>query len=220
MREAGGVFPARLEIKERVLVKTSKPIPAGLGFRVKSGWAMAVLLVGTSKAPVLIKCQAVLLSDPKIPQSKQPYHAALELSEAEAKAVTKKLRKVVADAAKKSVRELLKEAGELKYEVRGAGLVVGSLVDPATLHNEHIRAHGLEGQLFRTALERAFGAQKISCKVLLEKTAYATASLVLGKAAADAKKIVASLGESHNGSWRAEEKLAALAAWMALRANE
>jgi hypothetical protein len=209
-----------LEIEAGILVKTTKPIPAGLGFRVKSGWAMSVLLAGPSTAPKLIQCRALLLSDPKIPQSKQPYHAALELPEQEAKAATKKLRQVVADAARKSVRELLKQASELEYEVRGAGLVVGSLTDPASLHNEHIRAHGLEGQLFRTVLERVLEAQKISCKVLLEKTAYATASPVLGKAAADAKKMIVGLGESHNGSWRAEEKLAALAAWMALCANE
>ena len=201
-------------------MKTTKPIPAGLGFRVKSGWAMSVLLAGPSAAPKLIQCRAVLLSDPKIPQSKQPYHAALELPEQEAKAVARKLTKVVKDAAKKSVRELLKQASELKYDVRGAGLVVGSLVDPATLHNEHIRAHGLEGQLFRTALERAFGAQKISCTVLLEKSAYTTASLALRKSPAEAKRAIASLGDAQEGSWRAEEKLAALAAWMALRANE
>jgi len=200
-------------------VKTSKPIPAGLGFRVKSGWAMAVLLTGPATAPKLIQCRAVLLSDPKIPQSKQPHHAALELSEGEAKAVTKKLRKVVADAARKSVRELLELAIGLEYDVRGAGLVVGSLVDPATLHNEHIRAHGLEGQLFRTALEDALRKHDISCNVLLEKTAYTTASPALRKSTEETKKWIADMGESHEGSWRAEEKLAALAAWMALCAS-
>jgi hypothetical protein len=220
MRNAGRVFSARSEMEERVLAKTSKPIPVGLGFRVKSGWAMAVLLAGPSNAPKLIQCRAVLLSDPKIPQSKQPHHAALELPEEEAKSVTKKLRQVVAEAAKKSVRELLKQASELEYEVRGAALVVGSLVDPATLHNEHIRAHGLEGQLFRTALERALRTHKIRCSVLLEKTAYTTASPALRKSPADAKRAIARLGDTHEGSWRAEEKLAALAAWMALRANE
>ena len=200
--------------------RKAKPVPAALGFRVKSGWAMAVLLAGPSSTPKVIQCRAVLLSDPKIPQSKQPHHAALELPESEAKAVTKKLRKVVADAAKKSVGELLKEAAELKYNVRGAGLVVGSLVDPATLHNEHIRAHGLEGQLFRTALEHALGEHETPCSVLLEKTAYIAASAGLRKSAAEAKRTIASLGAAHEGSWRAEEKLAALAAWMALCAGE
>jgi hypothetical protein len=197
-------------------VKTSKPIPAGLGFRVKSGWAMAVLLTGPATAPKLIQCRAVLLSDPKIPQSKQPHHAALELPEKEAKAVVRELTKAVADAARKSVRELLKEASDLEYEIRGAGLVVGSLVDPSTLHNDHIRAHGLEGRLFRIALEDALRKHEISCNVLLEKTAYTTASPALRKSTEEAKKWIAGMREAHEGSWRAEEKLAALAAWVAL----
>jgi hypothetical protein len=177
---------------------------------------MAVLLAGPWSAPKLVSCQAILLSDPKIPQSKQPCHASLELPEKEGKRVTKKLLEVVASAARKSVRELLAQANAEGFEVRRAGLVVGSLVDPATLHNDHIRAHGLEGQMFRTVLGDALGDQKISHRVLLEKNAYRTASPVLGQSAAQAKKMIAKLGESHEGSWRAEEKLAALAACLAL----
>jgi hypothetical protein len=197
-------------------LKTGKLIPAALGFRVKSGWAMAVLLVGPSNAPKLVRCQAVLLSDPKIPQSKQPYHAALDLPGKEGKALAEKLCRAVAGAAKQSVQQLLEQAVADGYDVVGAGLVVGSLVDPATLHNEHIRAHGLEGQLFRTALEDALREERLPSRVLLEKNAYTTASPALRKSAPEAKKIIAGLGESHEGSWRAEEKLAALAAWIAL----
>ncbi len=47
-----------------------------------------------------------------------------------------------------------------------------------------------------------------------------TASPVLRKSAPETKKIIAGLGESHEGSWRAEEKLAALAAWIALNASK
>jgi hypothetical protein len=198
------------------LARDIKPVPAALGFRVKSGWAMAVLLAGPASEPKLVRCQAILLSDPKIPQTKQPHHAALELPEKEGKALSKKLRKIVADAAKKSVSELVNQGIAEGYSVNRAGLVVGSLVDPATLHNEHIRAHGLEGQLFRTALEAALNEQGIRCKVLLEKTAYMTASSALRKSLVEAKREIVCLGESQEGSWRAEEKLAALAAWMAL----
>jgi hypothetical protein len=201
----------------KALERIPKPIPAALGFRVKSGWAMAVLLVGPRNAPRLVKCQAVLLSDPEIPQSKQPCHGALRLPEKEGQTLTKKLRRIVAGAAKKSVHELLEQASKQGHAVVGAGLVVGSLVDPATLHNEHIRAHGREGQLFRTVLEDALGEQGIPCQVLLEKTAYITASAALGKSPTDTKQMIAGLGELQEGSWRAEEKLAALAAWMALR---
>jgi hypothetical protein len=216
--------PARLSfLREfwpgaKALERIPKPIPAALGFRVKSGWAMAVLLVGPRNAPRLVKCQAVLLSDPKIPQSKQPCHGALRLPEKEGKTLTKKLRRIVAGAARKSVHELLKQASKQGHAVVGAGLVVGSLVDPATLHNEHIRAHGREGQLFRTVLD-ALSEQGIPCQVLLEKTAYITASAALRKSPTDTKQMIAGLGELQEGSCRAEEKLATLAACMALRAG-
>jgi hypothetical protein len=40
---------------------------------------------------------------------------------------------------------------------------------------------------------------------------------LLEVSAAKAKSVIASLGDSQEGAWRAEEKLAALAAWVALR---
>jgi hypothetical protein len=204
-------------MESQPLVKAGEPNPAALGFRVKSGWAMAVLLVGSSSAPKLVKCQAVLLSDPKIPQSKQPYHAALELPGKRGTALAERLCCVVNRAAKQSVQKLLEQAVAGGYRVLGAGLVVGSLVDPATLHNQHIQAHGLEGQLFRTALENAFRAQKIPCESFLENGAYVAAAAVLGRSPSEIKRGIAALGDAHDGSWRSEEKLAALAAWVVLR---
>ena len=189
---------------------------AALGFRVKSGWAMAALVSGSPSSPKLLHCQSVLLSDPKVPESKQPYHAALELPEKQAAAITTRLGKVVSSAAQQSVANLLNYAADAGCTVRGAVLVVGSLAEPASLHNEHIRAHALEGQLFRTVLEDAFRSRGIPCTVLLEKTAYATAAAALHKPLAEAKRIAAELGDAHDGPWRAEEKLAALAAVTAL----
>lgn len=199
------------------MAREAKPIPAGLGFRVKSGWAMAALVAGSADEPKLVKCGRALLSDPKIPKSVQPHHTALDLPENEGRAVTQKLREVVRAAAAKSVAELLAEAANSGYAIRASACVVGSLVDPATLHNEHIRAHGLEGQLFRTVLEDAFREHEIPCAVLLEKGAYERAATALRTTAAGLKRTVVELGESHDGPWRAEEKLAALAAWVALR---
>ena len=84
-----------------------KVVSAALGFRVKSGWAMSVLLSGTVAAPQLLYCRSVLLSDPAEPRSKQPYHIALELPEKEAAVIVRKLRKIVGAAAKRSVADLL-----------------------------------------------------------------------------------------------------------------
>jgi hypothetical protein len=94
---------------------------------------------------------------------------------------------------------------------------VGSLVDPATLHNEHIRAHGLEGQLFRTVLEDALRARKIPCAAFVEKGAYNAAAAAVRMTVGQIKRAIAKLGAAHDGRWRAEEKLAALAACVALK---
>lgn len=196
--------------------RQARPVPAALGFRVKSGWATAVLIAGPVSSPSLLDRRVVLLSDPAVPESKQPYHAALDVPEKDGRKIVETLRRIVERAAKRAVTDLLKDSSGAGRAVRAAALVVGSQVDPATLHNEHIRAHALEGQLFRTVLEDALRSYGIPCSVLVEKTAYGTAAAELGHPESEAKRVVAALGDAHDGPWRAEEKLAAVAAWMML----
>jgi hypothetical protein len=191
-----------------------------LGFRVKSGWAAAVLLSGSVPFPRLVWCQPILLSDPKVPESKQPYHLALDLPEKTAAPIVRKLSKIVEGAARRSVDELIELAADENLAVRGAALVVGSVVDPASLYNDHIRAHALEGQLFRTVLADALVARSIPCEVLVENAAYTIAASALGRSPVATKRVAASLGNDHDGSWRADEKLAALGAWLSLAAHE
>jgi hypothetical protein len=209
--EYGGASLSMTSMAERAKLQ-----PAALGFRVKSGWAMAALVGGTAASATLKWCAVALLSDPHFPGTKQPYHAGLDHSAQGSKTVVSRLSKRVAAAAKHSVQELLAKAQAEGYEIHGAGLVVGSLLDPASLHNEHIRAHALEGQLFRTVLQDAFRGQVIACEVMLERGAYLKAAEKLRVTEAVVKRTITQMGESHDGSWRAEEKLAALAAWTML----
>ena len=52
----------------------TKPQTAALGFRVKSGWAAAVLLAGSAHSPQLFDVQRIELSDRRLPKTRQPYH--------------------------------------------------------------------------------------------------------------------------------------------------
>jgi hypothetical protein len=131
-------------------------------------------------------------------------------------AKVERLRKLIAQAAHRSVTELLDAYRESGHAVGAAGLVVGSLIDPARVTNTHIRAHALEGQLFRTVLEEALRACGLSCAVMLERTAYTHAAQRLGRSEKDLKQVVANLGRGLGGPWRADEKTATLAAWLAL----
>src|SRR5204863_7922177 len=97
-----------------------------------------------------------------------------------------------------------------------AGLVVGSLIDPAEVANPHIRAHAHEGRLFRTVVEDALRTRGVACSIHLEKELTATATAELRRAEAAIRQTVAGFGKTIGGPWRAEEKAAAIAAWLCL----
>jgi hypothetical protein len=194
---------------------TSTLTEAALGFRVKSGWATALLLTGPVAAPQVAARGVVDLSDPALPETRQPYHAAVGTLQTD-EARIKRLRNVITRFARDSVAKLLSEFGHFPHQIRAAGLVVGSTIDPAKVTNPHIRAHALEGQLFRTVLEDALRTCDISCLVIVERTLYARAAQSLQRTEEDLKQTLAHMRRGLRGPWRAEEKAAALAGWLAL----
>jgi hypothetical protein len=188
---------------------------ASIGFTVKSGWASAVLLVGPASAPRVVDSRVIALSDPSDPDAKQPYHAGFGT----ARATGSKLKRLV-DSVKrfgqKSVADVLREHRKTGYDLQGAGIVVGSLVDPATIGNDHIRIHALEGQLFRGVVNTAAARQKLPRTIYRERDLHASAVQALRTPDEEIRRQLTALGRELPGSWRAEQKAAALAAWIVL----
>jgi len=60
-----------------------------LGFRVKTGWAAAVLIAKSAKAPALIDSRVIELSDPAVADSRQPYHAGFGTEQTDTAKVTR-----------------------------------------------------------------------------------------------------------------------------------
>src|SRR5256886_14460166 len=79
---------------------------AAVGFRVKSGWATAVLLVGPARAPRVADRRVIELSDPAVPTSRQPYHAVMDAAPARGAKLERRLRSVVARITRRSVRRV------------------------------------------------------------------------------------------------------------------
>jgi hypothetical protein len=199
---------------------------AALGFRVKSGYAIGVALSGPASAPVLLARRIVELSDPAVPETRQPYHDGLARRSPQAKAgfykqqddpqeLARRIR-IVERCAKRSIAWLLKDDCLAGLRCRNAGLVVGSVIDPSRVGNLHIRAHASEGQLFRTVLADALLAHEIHCEVVVEKALPARAVKELRRTPAEIARTVAALGRTVGGPWRAEEKAACVAAWLML----
>ena len=159
------------------------------------------------------------LSDARVPTSRQPYHAVRGARPGQAARLERYLRRLVERVTRQSLSALLKEYRRQGRSVRRVALVGGSLIDPARIGNDHIRAHALEGQLFRTALEGAARAARLPCTTLVERSLYETASACLKRSPGTLKRAVTDLGAALHGPWRADEKVATLAAWLALRAS-
>jgi len=188
---------------------------ATLGFRVKSGSAVSIVIDGSVRSPHLCETQVINLSDPRNPETRQPYHAAMGVPEMNATKLKRRVQSV-RRATQESIVDLLKRFTDNDYGIRRAALVVGSMIDPDSIANPHIRAHALEGRLFRTTLEAALQSRGIQCAVFIERDTYSTASNLLRQSHTQIQQTLARLGRSVNGPWRADQKLAALAVWMSL----
>lgn len=199
--------------------KMIKAQTAGLGIRVKSGWATVALLTDTANFPQLSDVNRIELCDPRLPETRQPYHAAMGKLETDSAKVTQRER-VVRSTSQRSLGRLLKDYRRKGFQIMRAALVVGSQINPANIANPHIRAHALEGRLFRLAVAETLQAHKIRSEVLLERDAYPTVAARLKQSSDDVRRAIQDLRRSAlaNGRpWRAEEKLAAVAALFALR---
>jgi hypothetical protein len=197
----------------------TKTQTAALGFRVKSGWAAVVLLTDTAHSPQLSDVDRVDLCDPRLPETRQPYHAGTGELETDSTTLNRRER-VVRCISQRSLTTLLNGYRQKGFRVTRAALVVGSQIDPAAIANPHIRAHALEGRLFRSAVEQALQDQEIRTEVLIERDAYACVTARLKQSSDDVKRAIQDLGRSAPAKarpWRAEQKLAALAALFVLK---
>ncbi len=175
-----------------------------------------MLVEGPARSPRVVDRRAIELSDARVPTSRQPYHAVRDAPPDEAVKLERRLRRLVERVTQRSLAALLKEYRRQGHPVRRVALVVGSLIDPAKIGNDHIRAHALEGQLFRSALERAARAARLPCTTLVERALYDTAATRLRRSPAALRRTVTDLGGALGGPWRVDEKAATLAAWLAL----
>lgn len=188
---------------------------SALGFRVKSGWAIAVLLAGPSQRPRVADTRVVQLGDPANPQSRQPYHGGTGKEERDPAKIARRVA-VIERYAATSLAALITEYRAAGHRPRGVGVVAGSDGDPTRIANPHIRAHASEGKLFRTVIEAGARQARLSCLLVVERALYATAAAALRRPVPELKRAVTALGDPLEGSWRAEHKAAALVAWLVL----
>jgi hypothetical protein len=196
-----------------------RPARAAVGFTVKSGWAAAVLLTRAGTSLHVRDSSVVLLADPDEPDARQPYHAGFGTAR-EAGTELSRLVAAIKRFGRRSMNHTLRRYANSSITLCGGGVVVGSLIDPRDIANDHIRIHALEGRLFRMIVQAGLSDLHVACSTWRERDLFAIAVKRLGRREAGLRSVLAALGREVAGPWRAEQKRAALAAWIALEGKK
>ena len=186
-----------------------------IGLKIKSGFAIAAIVTETGGDFAIEAIRTVPLSTEQLPQSRFPYHPTIELPERQGAALSDKAVKEVRRTAAQEMRKVLEECGGIEH----AAIVVGSVIDPDSLGNPHVRVHAREGKLFREVVVEALGKRSIDCGVLVDRDAYAKVAADVSANEQRLRADIAALGQGRIKPWRSEEKLATLAAWWRLRTH-
>ena len=184
----------------------------GIGFRTKTAKAIAVAV--TDDAPPHFAGRWLIdLYDPSQPETGQPHHEVMEMPWPEAQVAVKRWVDRINDVATEALRTLA--AGWPRASIHVG--VVGSpdrLLE--TLGNRHMRAHAAEGILYRRAIEVAAGNLRLPCRAFSDRDFEAPAVKTLSSTGQNVKSVLAAMGKEAGRPWRADERAAATAAWLAM----
>jgi hypothetical protein len=190
---------------------------AAIGVRVHSGWGVLVAVSGSGGEPKIVTRKRVTIIDPATPGAKQPYHFAEKLALSAAEKHLARCAETSGWLALAAVDEELHDLGRHDYRVSGCALLLASgrkLPPLADILASHALIHTAEGEFFRKIFREAFEQLKIrvtgfhECE--LDEFGNATPGIV--QRISDLRKLIGS-------PWTADEKSAALAAWMLLSGN-
>jgi hypothetical protein len=181
---------------------------AALGFRAHSGWAALVAVAGTIDAPRVLERHRMIIADPELPGSKQPYHAAAELPFPKAEALVRRAiessRALALEALSATVQALRSQG----HPVAGCGIVLGSGKALPALEKilaSHALIHTAEGEMFRDVL--VWAAKEYGLPVLGVRERSLDASSL---------HRIGSLGKRIGPPWTQDQKYATVAALMTL----
>jgi hypothetical protein len=176
-----------------------------------------VAIAGPVNTPQVIRQWRVELADRGITGSMQPYHAAERMALEDAEKYLERCSDATADMARRAVQDTLAELSD--YQVKGTCVLLASgrpLPAMARILASHALIHTAEGEFYRAALCHALEFCGLPVLGIKERELVAEAALALGRSVEDLQSTVAAFGKIAGPPWRQDEKLSALAAWLAL----
>ena len=189
-----------------------------LGFRTHSGWA-AVVTIELSPEPSVCERLTVVLADARIHGSKQPFHTAEQMPLAKARAFLKRCERRSYALAAENLKNMVKTWQHRGREIVACGLIDASGRVPDSVEAilaSHAAIHSAEGELYRDAIAHACDRASLPLLRIKQKEILSSAAEVLGKSIAQIESVLLAMGRDVGPPWGEDQKLAALAAWVAL----
>jgi hypothetical protein len=191
-----------------------------LGLKAHSGWAALVVVGGDGKRPAVIERQRIELVEPDASWAKAPYHAAEEM---EARKAAKLVERATAMAGRVAERELARAVSRSRdggnRVVSCAVLVPNPMPAWSTeqIRAVHLRMHQAEGVLFPEALCAGARACGLELVAIPEKVLGEYAEEAMGAPFERLMQRAGDLGKAVGAPWGKDQKVAALAAMLALQ---
>jgi hypothetical protein len=193
------------------------------GLRAHSGWAALVALGEVDgRLEVLDRRRLELVPEEEADWANQPYHAAEGLSPRDGRAMVRRGFDLARRNALRELRAAVKRVQEAGREGVACAVLMGEAMPAWSLEEilaVHFRMHKAEGVLFRDVLVRAAAACGLEIVPVPEKQLSHFAERALRTPAAVLAERVSVLGKSVGPPWGKDQKNAALAAMIALRAQ-
>src|ERR1700690_1596321 len=196
---------------------------ATVGLRAHSGWAAAVTVGGEGTAPVLLDRRRLALADDAAPRPVQPYHASEGLPLATAERILGRAIEEARGCGERALRALAGDLPSPGHEVDCCAVLSGSGRTLPALESvlaSHPLIHAAEGEMFREALRHAGKPARLSVLDVKKKELFLVAVEVLGIPETKLKHRLGALARAGGPPWAEDQKLAALAAWIALASGK
>jgi hypothetical protein len=199
-------------------------VKVALGLKPHSGWSALVALAAPRGELELVDRRRIQLVAPGDEiWAKQPYHAAEGIDPEEARDLVKRAIDLARRTSLRELRAARKRAHDAGHEVVGCAVLMGDPLPQEWSVGEilavHFRMHKAEGVMWREALARAVDGCGVRLVALREKDLAELAAEALAAPIVALEKSLAALGRSVGPPWARDQRVAALAAWVALGAQ-
>jgi hypothetical protein len=172
--------------------------------------------------PEIVSRSRAELADPTGDVRKNVYQASRGLEPADAAARVETAERIALEQAGAALDQTVRDAGSQGAVVHACAVVTGSFSDDVRLESilaSHALAHAAEGRLYQRALLEAAQSRGLDAVAVPKRSIWDQGESALGIARVDLRRWIDDLRRRLGPPWAEDQKLAALAAWIALAAR-